>query len=141
VKLILLASGIDPSQDPRHPHCAGERAGGIEQRAEPIGDTQTGAHRAEFDEETIGAGLARRSPMADREAAELARTLRQQQDVAEAARGDGADLSGEIEAVDDLVTAGRKPRRWTRKPFSWDSETGSGTTRGYFSDLDVKRMA
>jgi hypothetical protein len=25
--------------------------------------------------------------------------------------------------------------------FSWDSETGSGTTRGYFSDLDVKRLA
>jgi hypothetical protein len=92
----LLASGIDPSQDPRHPHCAGERAGGIEQRAEPIGGTQTGAHRAEFDEETIGASLARRSPMADREAAELARTLPQQQDVAEVARGDGADLSGEV---------------------------------------------
>jgi hypothetical protein len=58
-----------------------------------------GPHGAEFDETAAFAGLARRPPIADREAGEAACTSPQQKDVAETARRECADLGAEIEPL------------------------------------------
>src|ERR1700730_10331921 len=86
----FLARQIDPGQDCRHAGRNGELGAGVEQRGKAVLGSRS--HRAKLDEAAARAGLARRAPMADREAGETAVAIPQQRRVAELAGEDGTDL-------------------------------------------------
>src|SRR5439155_22331693 len=72
VAVRLLARHVDPRQEARHPDRPGQRATGVEEPGETLFGRRPRPRGAELDKAAILSGLARRTPMTDREAGKAA---------------------------------------------------------------------